>query len=71
MTNVVLRLLSPSLRGAVLAGRPAVDSARTAAAGVAAAVALQHPSERMLMEQLDYNLIFRWFVGLAMELKYR
>ena len=21
-------------------------------------------SERMLMEQLDYNLLFRWFVGL-------
>jgi transposase len=24
-------------------------------------------SERMLMEQLDYNLLFRWFVGLAMD----
>src|SRR6266850_2477368 len=24
-------------------------------------------SERMLMEQLDYNLLFRWFVGLSME----
>jgi transposase len=24
-------------------------------------------SERQLMEQLDYNLLFRWFVGLAME----
>lgn len=23
-------------------------------------------SERMLMEQLDYNLLFRWFVGLSM-----
>ncbi len=22
-------------------------------------------SERMLMEQLDYNLLFRWFVGLG------
>src|SRR5271156_1993777 len=22
-------------------------------------------SERLLMEQLDYNLLFRWFVGLA------
>ncbi len=21
-------------------------------------------SERMLMEQIDYNLLFRWFVGL-------
>lgn len=24
-------------------------------------------SERMLMEQLDYNLLFRWLVGLSME----
>src|SRR5215472_352012 len=24
-------------------------------------------SERQLMEQLDYNLLFRWFVGLGME----
>lgn len=24
-------------------------------------------SERMLMEQLDYNLLFRWFVGLSMD----
>jgi hypothetical protein len=23
-------------------------------------------SERQLMEQLDYNLLFRWFVGLNM-----
>jgi transposase len=22
-------------------------------------------SERLLMEQLDYNLLFRWFVGLS------
>ena len=24
-------------------------------------------SERMLMEQLDYNLLFRWFVGLEFD----
>jgi len=24
-------------------------------------------SERMLMEQLGYNLLFRWFVGLAID----
>jgi transposase len=23
-------------------------------------------SERQLMEQMDYNLLFRWFVGLSM-----
>ena len=25
------------------------------------------PSEQQLMEQPDYNLLFRWFVGLGME----
>jgi hypothetical protein len=25
------------------------------------------PSERMLMEQLNYNLLFRWFVGMEMD----
>src|SRR5213076_1772919 len=24
-------------------------------------------SERLLMEQLDYNLLFRWFIGLGMD----
>jgi transposase len=24
-------------------------------------------SERMLMEQIQYNMLFRWFVGLAMD----
>jgi len=24
-------------------------------------------SERLLMEQLNYNLLFRWFVGLSMD----
>ena len=24
-------------------------------------------SERLLMEQLDYNLLFRWFVGMDMD----
>lgn len=26
-------------------------------------------SERMLMEQIDYNLLFRWFVGMEMDEK--
>ncbi len=27
-------------------------------------------SERMLMEQLEYNLLFRWFVGLATMIRF-
>jgi transposase len=28
-------------------------------------------SERQLMEQMDYNLLFRWFVGLSMDARSR
>ena len=28
-------------------------------------------SERQLMDQIDYNLLFRWFVGLRIELAHR
>ena len=32
-------------------------------------VPLEHPlrSIRQLMEQIQYNLLYRWFIGLAME----
>jgi transposase len=47
-------------------GRPSVPPER-----LLRALLLQYfygiRSERMLMEQLDYNLLFRWFVGLQMD----
>jgi Transposase domain (DUF772) len=43
-----------------------LDCTRKIAAASAVADAL-YDSERMLMEQLDYNLLFRWFVGLNMD----
>jgi transposase len=46
-------------------GRPSIPPERllrTAAAGV-----LLGASERLLMEQLDYNLLYRWFVGLGID----
>jgi transposase len=47
-------------------GRPSVPPEK-----LLRALLLQVPytvrSERMLMEQLDYNLLFRWFVGLNMD----
>ena len=36
-------------------------------AGVAAAGVLHVPLERQLMEQLQYNLLYRWFVGLGVD----
>jgi hypothetical protein len=50
---------------AVPPDRPALDSAREAAPRPSAADAVLR-SERQLMEQRDYNLLFRWFVGLSM-----
>jgi transposase len=47
-------------------GRPSVPPER-----LLRALLLQYfygiRSERLLMEQLDYNLLFRWFVGLSMD----
>jgi len=42
-----------------------VDSTGTAAAGALLQLLYSVRSERMLMEQLEYNLLFRWFVGLS------
>ncbi|MGT2491781.1 IS5 family transposase [Cupriavidus basilensis] len=47
-------------------GRPQ-HRAGEVAAGHAAAGALRIRSERQLMEQTQYNLLFRWFIGLSMD----
>jgi transposase len=46
-------------------GRPSIPPERLAASCAAADYSLR--SERMLMEQLNYNLLFRWFAGLEMD----
>jgi len=51
-----------AVRRAVCANRAAFDVARAPAAS-----AVSVRSERMLMQQLDYNLLFRWFVGLEID----
>jgi len=61
------------LRRALLAAWPAGYPAGAAAAGAAAARALPPQcfysvcSERQLMERLEFDLLFRWFVGLWMD----
>ena len=47
-------------------GRPSVPPERLMRA-VLLQVCYSVRSERMFMEQLDYNLLFRWFVGLEMD----
>lgn len=67
MTDAALRQLSPQFeRLYSTTGRPSIPPEQ-----LLRALLLQSlysvRSERMLIEQLEYNLLFRWFVGLAMD----
>src|SRR5262249_9360097 len=67
MVDVVLRELSPQfdlLYSRV--GRPSIPPEHLLRA-LLLQVLYSVRSERLLMEQLDYNLLFRWFVGLALD----
>ena len=57
--------MSPEFDGIYSAiGRPSIPPERLLRA-LLLQIFFTIRSERMLMEQLDYNLLFRWFVGLA------
>ena len=65
-----MRSLRPerALRGALFAYGTTLDPAGDAAEGDAAAgLLLGALRAAMLMEQIDYNLLFRWFVGLPLD----
>jgi transposase len=67
MVDEVLRALSPrfdKLYSRI--GRPSIPPERLLRA-LLLQVLYSVRSERMLMEQLDYNMLFRWFVGLTMD----
>src|SRR2546427_890969 len=67
LVDAVLRELSP--RFAELysrVGRPSIAPEKLLRA-LLLQVLYTIRSERLLMEQLDYNLLFRWFVGLEMD----
>lgn len=65
--NGVLEELSPLFESLYLqVGRPSVPPEQLLRA-LLIQVLYSVRSERMLMEQLDYNLLFRWFVGLSMD----
>ncbi len=64
MVDVALKALSPSFDQMYATFWTSVDRAGETAASLAGAGAVYGVrSERMLMEQLQYNLLFRWFVG--------
>ena len=63
----VLKALSPDFSGLYSAfGRPSIPPEKLLRA-LLLQVLYTVRSERMLMEQLEYNLLFRWFVGLNMD----
>jgi transposase len=67
MVNAALRDLSPEFNKIYSAfGRPSIPPERLLRA-LLLQVLYTVRSERMLMEQLDYNMLFRWFVGLNMD----
>src|ERR1700758_3474320 len=64
MTDEVLRQLSPRFaRLYPKTGRPSIAPEKLLRA-LLLQVLYSVRSERLLMEQLEYNLLFRWFVGL-------
>src|SRR5687767_6862199 len=67
MVDTVLKELSP-LFGSLYAqvGRPSIAPEKLLRA-LLLQVLYTVRSERLLIEQLDYNLLFRWFVGLSMD----
>src|SRR6266568_1652795 len=67
LVDEVLRELSPRFEGLYAgAGRPSIAPEKLLRAQLLQ-VLYTVRSERQLMEQLDYNLLFRWFVGLSMD----
>ena len=67
MVDEALRGLSRRLSGLYArTGRPSIAPERLLRA-LLIQILYSVRSERMLMEQLEYNLLFRWFVGLGMD----
>ncbi len=67
MVDEILQEMSPVFEGLYSkVGRPSVAPEKLLRA-LLIQVLYSVRSERMLMEQLDYNLLFRWFVGLSMD----
>jgi transposase len=67
MTDIVLKALSPAFSRMYSAfGRPSIAPEKLLRA-LLLQLLYTVRSERMLMEQLEYNLLFRWFVGLNVD----
>ena len=68
-TFVALAELDRSVFGALREVRAPVHSAGASAAGDASAVLYSIRSERQLVERIEFDILFRWFVGLSIDEK--
>jgi transposase len=67
MVDAVLKEMSPRFDGLYAkVGRPSIAPEKLLRA-LLIQILYSVRSERLLMEQLDYNLLFRWFVGLEVD----
>ena len=67
MTDQVLRELSPRFRRMYSdIGRPSIPPEQLLRALLLQALYTVR-SERLLMEEIDYSILFRWFIGLSMD----
>jgi transposase len=67
LTDAALKELSPDFNQLYAAGgRPSIAPEKLLRA-LLLQILYGRRSERMLMEEMDYNLLFRWFVGLEMD----
>ena len=70
MVNVALKNIEPLLSGMYSAdikgGRPSIAPEKLLRA-MLLQIFYSIRSERLLMEQTQYNLLFRWFIGLSMD----
>src|SRR3954466_7386300 len=66
VNEVLSRLDGDFSKAYAIGGRPSIAPERLLRALLLQALYTIR-SERQLMEQLDYNLLFRWFVGLSMD----
>ena len=70
MVNAVLRTLSAEFDKIYsIGGRPSIPPERLLRA-LLLQVLYTVRSERMMMEQLNYSVLYRWFVGLNMEMSF-
>ena len=66
MNEVLSRLDGDFAKAYAIGGRPSIAPERLLRALLLQAFYTIR-SERQLMEQLDYNLLYRWFVGLGVD----